>query len=151
MRAAYIAVLFAACAALRGEYRQGAPMPPRPPAFNPGQDAPYVIGQPGYVGAPESLPRSPYTRVLPQTPKTRREAGVWAVDSGERHGLPYPRQTGTLTIGLSAALRVRQTGRCSDSPRRERSKKHPPARRRSESLERHQEVAAAPPPIERGP
>jgi hypothetical protein len=43
-------------------------------------DAPITVGQPEYVGPVENLPRSPHGRVLPQTPATRKEPGMWAVD-----------------------------------------------------------------------
>lgn len=49
---------------------------PMPPAFSPVEDAPLTIGHPGYV-APEPE-RSPHKRVLPETPGTRRELGIWA-------------------------------------------------------------------------
>jgi hypothetical protein len=47
----------------------------RPPAFNPAQDAPHTVGQPGHL-APEPLPRSPHKRVLPP----ERGPGIWAGD-----------------------------------------------------------------------
>lgn len=76
-----LAVFLAACAnpPPRGStLEQGAPMPVRPPAFNPTTDAPHTVGQPGYV--PQALPRSPHSRVLPETPVTRRAPGIWAGD-----------------------------------------------------------------------
>jgi hypothetical protein len=57
-------------------FRQAAPVAPEAPPFDPTTDAPTTTGQPGYVGDPERLPRSPYTRVLPPT----REPGLWAAD-----------------------------------------------------------------------
>jgi hypothetical protein len=66
------------------------PMPPAAPTFSPTLDAPITVGQPGYAGSPENMPRSPHKRVLPETPATRKEAGIWASDSGSRHGPPYP-------------------------------------------------------------
>lgn len=38
------------------------------------------MGQPGYVGRPEDVPRSPHKRVLPETPSTRKGPGLWAGD-----------------------------------------------------------------------
>lgn len=58
-------------------YQQGIPMAPRAPAFNPMADAPHTVGQPGHV-AREHVPRTASTRILPETPETRREAGIWA-------------------------------------------------------------------------
>lgn len=51
---------------------------PMPPAFSPVEDAPIFIGQPGTV-APKPE-KSPHKRLLPQTPESRREAGLWAGD-----------------------------------------------------------------------
>lgn len=45
-------------------------------------DAPITVGQPGYAGSPENMPRS-HGRVLPQTPETRKEAGIWATRDTE--------------------------------------------------------------------
>lgn len=58
------------------QYAQGVPVAPRAPVFSPTLDAPITVGQPGYVGPAESLPRSPHHRVLPPT----REPGLWAGD-----------------------------------------------------------------------
>jgi hypothetical protein len=63
-------------------YRQGAFVPMEAPPFEATETAPHTTGQPGHV-APEEVPRSPDARRLPQTPQTRREAGVWA--SGDGH------------------------------------------------------------------
>lgn len=49
--------------------------PPHAPAFNPVQDAPHTVGQPGHL-APEPLPRSPHKRVLPP----EKGPGIWAGD-----------------------------------------------------------------------
>lgn len=57
---------------------------PLPPAFSPVEDAPITVGHPGYV-TPEPE-RSPHKRVLPETPRTRREPGIWASDSSEPVG-----------------------------------------------------------------
>lgn len=72
-------LLLLACSAPPRQYAQGVPVAPRPPAFDPVTDSPVTIGQPGYVGPVENLPRSPYGRVLPETPETRRGPGLWAV------------------------------------------------------------------------
>jgi hypothetical protein len=53
--------------------------PPGAPAFSAVESAPHTVGQPGHL-APEAVPRSPHARILPETPETRREAGVWAGD-----------------------------------------------------------------------
>lgn len=79
-----LAVVISACAtdgAAPTIYGQGIPVAPRPPAFSPTLDAPITTGQPGYIGPAENLPRSPYGRMLPQTPETRKEAGIWAANS----------------------------------------------------------------------
>jgi len=84
-------VLLLLCACSSGPaprtYRQGVFVPVETPAFSPVEDAPIHVGQPGYV-SPEDVPRSPYRRVLPQTPETRREAGIWA--AGGNHDEPIP-------------------------------------------------------------
>lgn len=60
-------------------YSQGAPVAPRPPAFNPTTDAPITVGQPGHIAPrPRVEPGPKHGRVLPQTPETRREPGLWA-------------------------------------------------------------------------
>jgi hypothetical protein len=74
-----VAVIFIACAGgTPTQYAQGIPSAPRAPVFNPMTGAPITVGQPGYVGPAENLPRSPYGRTLPETPETRREPGIWA-------------------------------------------------------------------------
>jgi hypothetical protein len=70
------------------QYAQGVPVAPRAPAFTPTFDAPITVGQPGYVGPVENLPRSPYSRVLPETPETRKEPGIWAADKPRDDGPP---------------------------------------------------------------
>lgn len=50
---------------------------PAPAPFNPALDAPHTIGQPGHLD-PVAYSKSPYGRVLPETPETRREPGIWA-------------------------------------------------------------------------
>lgn len=80
-----LCLLLSACSSShpRREYRQGAfPMPVEAPPFEPSTDSPITTGQPGYVGPVENVPRSPRGRILPQTPQTRREPGIWASDSG---------------------------------------------------------------------
>jgi hypothetical protein len=59
--------------------RRGATAP-APAPVRPGVGAP-VVGQPGYVGPLEELSKSPHGRVLPETPRTRREPGIWATAS----------------------------------------------------------------------
>lgn len=75
-----LCLLAGACggAPVQREFHQSA-MPPGAPAFSAMESAPHTLGQPGYV-AREEVPRSPYTRVLPETPETRREAGLWSAD-----------------------------------------------------------------------
>lgn len=73
----YMALVACAGSGLPREYRQGAVVAPRAPVFNPTLDAPVTTGQPGHV-APAKMPRSPYGRVLPETPETRKEPGIWA-------------------------------------------------------------------------
>jgi hypothetical protein len=61
-------------------YGQGIVRPVRPPTFRPVDDAPHKTGQPGHVPgvrvAPEPQPKP--TRLLPQTPETARQPGIWA-------------------------------------------------------------------------
>lgn len=64
-------LLLAGCSANQGAF-------PVAPPFTPSMDAPIVVGQPGYVGEPERAPRSPHKRVLPETPETMRQPGIWA-------------------------------------------------------------------------
>lgn len=68
--------------------------PPRSPTFQPSQDAPHATGQPGHVPgtrvAPQPGPRP--SRILPQTPATKRVPGIWAGD-GPRASMgrvPHP-------------------------------------------------------------
>jgi hypothetical protein len=64
----FVLVLFAGCASQHPtQYAQGIPMAPSAPAFSPTLDAPIVVGQPGYIGTTENLPRSPHVRELPPT------------------------------------------------------------------------------------
>jgi hypothetical protein len=80
MRLTLLLLALCSCApATPRTYAQGAPIAPRPPAFNPTTDAPHTVGQPGYL-APhvEPEPGPKHGRVLPQTPDTRREPGIWA-------------------------------------------------------------------------
>jgi hypothetical protein len=56
---------------------------PMPPPFNPVTDSPITLGHPGYVDTSPKPERSPHKRVLPQTPETRREAGIWAAHESE--------------------------------------------------------------------
>lgn len=72
-------LLLSACASPGPtQYGQGIPVAPRAPTFSPITDSPITTGQPGYLGPMEGLPRSPHARVLPQTPETMREPGLWA-------------------------------------------------------------------------
>lgn len=80
MRFLILLFLTACATSAPSRYEQGA-FRPAPPVFVPSQDAPHTVGQPGYVTPPASQPeRSPHTRVLPETPETRREPGLWAGD-----------------------------------------------------------------------
>lgn len=72
----FLLVLFTGCATTPTVYGQGMPIAPSAPAFNPAWDAPRTVGQPGYAGPMESLPRSPHQRVLPP----KKEPGLWAGD-----------------------------------------------------------------------
>ena len=92
VRYLFVALCLVGCTASNPprEYQRGVYVSP-PPAPQPGVGAP-VIGQPGYVGPAENIPRSPYTRVLPQTKETRREDTIWAATSSEES--PAPRILG---------------------------------------------------------
>lgn len=70
-------VLLASCAAPQGEFRDGARLPPPEPHTS---FTPAGAGLPEYWAQPEAEapPRSPYTRVLPQTPQSRKQPGIWA-------------------------------------------------------------------------
>lgn len=74
-----------ACASPPREYRQGVPVAPRPSTFNPIMDAPHTIGQPGHVERQREYPKSPYARVLPQTPESKKEDGLWAARSPDSY------------------------------------------------------------------
>jgi len=56
-------------------YEQGALRPVRTPIFSPDEDAPHTF-QPGQPSPVQPGPRP--TRVLPETPETRRGPGIWA-------------------------------------------------------------------------
>lgn len=75
-------MMMAGCASPgeHGSLHRGAARPVRSPVFNPAQDASHTVGQPGHV-RPGDVPRSPHARVLPQTPESRKEAGVWSASS----------------------------------------------------------------------
>lgn len=95
MRAAILCLFLAACASpAPTTYSQGA-YRPAPPAFNPVTDAPITIGQPGYARPGVQVEPGPKpTRLLPETPATRREPGIWASDapspSASDDGKPVP-------------------------------------------------------------
>lgn len=81
-RSALLLLLFAACAApqQRREFRDGAPM--RTPVVEPRTTyTPTGAGLSEYWAEPDAPKpeRSPYTRVLPQTPETMKGPGIWAV------------------------------------------------------------------------
>lgn len=86
MRLLPVVLLLTACASqtARTTYRQGAF--PTPAEFSPVEDAPHTMGQPGYAGEPQRLPRGTDRRILPQTPETRREAGVWSASAPDASG-----------------------------------------------------------------
>lgn len=109
MRYLVLSLILMACGAPRGgEYRQGIPVARPAPAFNPAWDAPHTTGQPGHVGPSTEAAPSPHKRVLPETPETRREAGLWAGDNTQASAsplapvfvdgilLPYPPDAATL-------------------------------------------------------
>lgn len=119
LTAALLALLLSACV---GPSAQGVPMPPRPPGFNPAQDAPITIGQPGHrAPRPQVEPGPKPSRVLPQTPDTRREPGIWAGTPPPMypHNPPEPWQTilspilppeqdGSARLASSACMRAIQ-------------------------------------------
>src|SRR5688572_14666741 len=82
MRVLYLLLLACACSAPT-TYNQSAM--PVAPAFNPVTRAPTTTGQPGYVGEPEAVPRSPHRRVLPPTREPTMFSGdqPHAADSDE--------------------------------------------------------------------
>lgn len=117
----WLVVLMAACASGPAEYQRGtfapAPAPVRPGVGAPIYD-PHVKPLP-----PQSQPKP--MRVLPETPQTRREPGVWASSSGEPAWwtkrdpvlldtvLPYPtieaeRDTWTTRLCAARADAVRE-------------------------------------------
>lgn len=76
-------LLLLSCGAPGHEYMRGTMVAPPPAPVRPGVGAP-IRGQPG---EPHAYPRSPHTRVLPETPETRHGPGIWAADvtaRGER-------------------------------------------------------------------
>lgn len=78
MRYALLLMLCGCAATGRRDLRDGAPV--RAPVAEPRTSyTPAGAGLPEYWGQPEAkVERSPYARVLPQTPETRREAGLWS-------------------------------------------------------------------------
>lgn len=88
MRSILFALLLTSCASGPSEFHKGA-TPTRAPSFNPTTDAPHTVGHPGHL-RPEALPRSPHTRVLPQTPETHAQPGLWATKASadEAHDPP---------------------------------------------------------------
>lgn len=72
----------------KGTYR---PAPTRAPAFSPTEDAPHTF-QPGRPLPAQPGPRP--SRVLPQTPETRKEPGIWA------SGQPDPEQIEPRLFGV---------------------------------------------------
>jgi hypothetical protein len=85
---AVLILLLSACASGH-EYHQGA-YRPAPPVFVPSQDAPHTF-RPGRLSPVQPGPKP--TRVLPETPETRREPGIWASGGGDAPGWndPAPR------------------------------------------------------------
>jgi len=86
MRHLLLLLLLASCAsppstARRSTLRDGVEVAPAAEFVPPGY-TPKGAGLPEYIpGAPEPTgPRSPYRRVLPQTPETRKQAGVWSAE-----------------------------------------------------------------------
>lgn len=59
-------------------YERGTFVRPPPAPARAGVGAP-MVGQPGAQS--REYPRSPYTRVLPQTPETRKGPGLWSAES----------------------------------------------------------------------
>lgn len=100
-----ILVALASCAAPQhtsSEYQRGTYAPVRPAPARPGVGAP-VVGQPGYVGPLEGLPRSPHGRVLPETPETRREPGIWSAEPPDAT-LTLERDRVPAILGVSIPL-----------------------------------------------
>lgn len=67
-------LLLASCTSGPSEFHRGTMVAPPPAPARPGVGAP-IRGQPG---EPHAYPRSPYTRVLPETPDSLREDGLWS-------------------------------------------------------------------------
>lgn len=61
------------------EYHQGAAQPPPPPSMRPGVGAP-TVGQPGWNPGVRTIPGPQHGRILPETPETRKEPGIWAAE-----------------------------------------------------------------------
>lgn len=67
----------------RGTYRP----PPRAPTFEPNHDAPHTTGQPGHLRPmPQVEPGPRPKRLLPQTPETARQPGIWASEAPNQEG-----------------------------------------------------------------
>lgn len=99
----FLLVLLTGCGTARPtQYAQGIPTAPPAPTFNPAWDAPHTVGQPGYVGPVENIPRSPHTRTLPETPTTRKEAGLWSGESegDTRAALSTPKDSDPRVLGV---------------------------------------------------
>jgi hypothetical protein len=98
MKACLVVLLWCGVAAA-----QPARLPPPPPAFNPAQDAPHTIGQPGHLRPqPKVEPGPQPTRVLPQTPETMRQPSIYAGDD------PKP-GTRTVVLGVPIPLEEEET------------------------------------------
>ena len=99
-----------ACAAPHRELKDGARLPPPEPrtAYTPaGAGLPEYWAQP----EPKPLPRSPYKRVLPETPETRRAPGIWASDVGGEPKAPPTLLGVPLPIGVDENDHVTRTSR----------------------------------------
>jgi hypothetical protein len=84
----FLLCLACAPASQPGTYAKGTFRPPvRAPTFSPAEDAPHTFepGRPAPV-QPGPIP----VRVLPQTPETRREPGIWAGDDQDPPGWNEP-------------------------------------------------------------
>lgn len=84
-------IAFAAClvsCASGSQYQRGAPAAPTP-AFSPTRAAPHTVGQPGWE--PPEYPRGGSRRVLPETPATRREPGLWGSEPPKAQAGAFPR------------------------------------------------------------
>jgi hypothetical protein len=94
-------LLLAACSStpdVPPEYRQGV-YRPAPPVFNPAQDAPHTVGQPGHLRQPQEYPKSPHKRELPPT----KEPGLWAGD-GEQASIGIDTERGPVVLGVPLAV-----------------------------------------------